>query len=153
MRSLRVRALLPLLALPLLAARGAAPAHPAPRGCGTAASAARGVAPAARAAGAEACAEATPALAATGKAVFMGKGNCYTCHGMDAKGTPLAPSLAQHKWINIDGSFPAIQKLVTTGVPHPKEHPAPMPAMGGAQLAPGEVCAVAAYVYRLSHKS
>ncbi len=106
---------------------------------------------AARLAAAEACPEPTPALAAEGKGIFLGKGNCFTCHGMDAKGTPLAPSLLQHKWLNIDGTYPAIAKLVTTGVQQPKEHPAPMPPMGGAQLTAAEVCAVAAYVYRLSH--
>lgn len=99
-----------------------------------------------------ACPAATRAEAAEGKKVFTGKGNCYTCHGVDAKGTPLAPNLAQPRWINIDGSYAEIAKLVTTGVPHPKQHPAPMPAMGGAQLSADEICDVAAYVYLLSHK-
>ena len=104
------------------------------------------------AAGTAACPEPTAALAAAGRKVFVGGGNCATCHGADAKGTPLAPNLVSHKWINIDGSYEAIAGLVTTGVPHPKEHPAPMPAMGGARLSPAQVCAVSAYVYRLSHK-
>ena len=42
---------------------------------------------------------------------------------------------------------------MTTGVPKPKEHPAPMPPKGGAPLTDDQVKAVAAYVYSLSHKS
>lgn len=88
---------------------------------------------------------------AEGKAIFTGKGNCFACHGPDAKGTPLAPDLTDTKWINIDGSLASIVQLVKTGVPQPKEHPAPMPAMGGATLTDKEVQAVASYVYSLSH--
>lgn len=98
------------------------------------------------------CPAVTPELAATGRKVFVGKGNCATCHGMDAKGTPLAPNLVQHQWLNVDGSYAAISGLVQRGVPQPKQHPAPMPPMGGASLSSGEICAVAAYVYLLSHK-
>ena len=88
---------------------------------------------------------------AGGKAIFTGKGNCFACHGPDAKGTPLAPDLTDAKWINIDGSLAAIVQLVKTGVAQPKEHPAPMPAMGGATLTDKELQAVASYVYSLSH--
>ena len=28
-----------------------------------------------------------------GEAIFKGKGNCFTCHGREAKGTTLAPDL------------------------------------------------------------
>lgn len=87
----------------------------------------------------------------TGKKIFSGQGNCYTCHGADAKGTPLAPDLTDTTWLQIDGSYDAIVGLITKGVPQPKEHPAPMPPMGGAQLSQEQVCAVGAYVYSLSH--
>jgi hypothetical protein len=40
---------------------------------------------------------------------------------------------------------------VTNGVPNPKQHPGPMPPLGGAQRTPEQVRAVAAYVYSLSH--
>jgi cbb3-type cytochrome c oxidase subunit III len=89
---------------------------------------------------------------AAGKKVFTGKGNCYACHGADAKGTPLAPDLTDAKWLNIDGSLAAITKTVKEGVPTPKEHPAAMPAMGGATLTDKEVSDVASYVFSLSHK-
>jgi mono/diheme cytochrome c family protein len=90
-------------------------------------------------------------LVADGKKIFTGKGNCYACHGADAKGTPLAPNLTDTTWINIDGTRAAIEGLVKAGVPKPKEHPAPMPPMGGASLKPEELQAVAAYVWSLSH--
>ena len=98
----------------------------------------------------------TPELVALGDKIFRGQeagGTCATCHGQDAKGTPLAPDLTDSQWLNGDGSLEFIVKAVTSGVPKPKQHPAPMPPMGGASLTPEQVRAVAAYVYSLSHKS
>ena len=84
-----------------------------------------------------------------GQQIFTATGNCYTCHGPDAKGTALAPNLTDAEWINIDGTFAAIQQVVKTGVATPKSHPAPMPAMGGVQLSDDQVRQVAAYVWSL----
>jgi mono/diheme cytochrome c family protein len=64
----------------------------------------------------------------------------------------MAPDLTDNTWIHGDGSLSFIEHTVTTGVPQPKSHPAPMPPMGGASLTPDQVKAVAAYVYSLSHK-
>ena len=86
---------------------------------------------------------------AAGQQIFVATGNCYTCHGPDAKGTALAPNLTDAEWINVDGTFQAIQQVVTTGVATPKQHPAPMPAMGGVQLSDDQVRQVAAYVWSL----
>lgn len=97
------------------------------------------------------CPAVDEALVTQGRAIFVGPGNCQTCHGANAKGTPLAPDLTDAQWLNIDGSYASISQLVKTGVPRPKQHPAPMPPMGGASLTPQQVCAVAAYVYSLSH--
>lgn len=97
------------------------------------------------------CPKLTEDLAEQGKKIFTGGGNCSTCHGANAKGTPLAPNLTDSTWLQIDGSLPAIVKLIHTGVPQPKQHPAPMPAMGGAHLSEAQVCAVADYVFSLSH--
>jgi mono/diheme cytochrome c family protein len=80
-------------------------------------------------------------------------GTCTACHGQDAKGTAVAPDLTDNQWINGDGSYDFIVHTVTTGVPQPKQHPAPMPPKGGATLSDQQVKAVAAYVYSLSHKS
>ena len=96
----------------------------------------------------------TPAMIARGDSVFHGKlggGTCHVCHGEDAKGTAgLAPDLTAGKWLDGDGSYALIVSTVQKGVPSPKESPAAMPAMGGVNLTPDQVRAVAAYVYSLS---
>jgi mono/diheme cytochrome c family protein len=84
-----------------------------------------------------------------GQQIFTSTGNCYTCHGPDAKGTALAPNLTDGEWINIDGTFAAIQQNVKTGVPQPKQHPAAMPPMGGASLSDDQIRQVSAYVWSL----
>ena len=96
------------------------------------------------------------AQVAEGDKIFHGQeagGTCTACHGQDAKGTAIAPDLTDSEWLNGDGSLAFIEHTVTTGVPKPKSHPAPMPPMGGASLNPDQIKAVAAYVYSLSHKS
>jgi cbb3-type cytochrome c oxidase subunit III len=108
--------------------------------------------PAAKAAGGGGSA----AQIAEGEKIFHGQeagGTCTACHGQDAKGTAIAPNLTDSEWLNGDGSLAFIEHTVTTGVPKPKSHPAPMPPMGGASLNPDQIKAVAAYVYSLSHKS
>ena len=98
----------------------------------------------------------SPQQVALGDSIFHGQvagGTCTACHGQDAKGTAIAPDLTDAKWINGDGSYDFIVHTVTTGVPKPKEHPAPMPPKGGATLSDDQVKAVAAYVFSLSHKS
>lgn len=97
----------------------------------------------------------TPQQVALGDSIFHGQvagGTCTACHGQDAKGTAVAPNLTDSQWLNGDGSYQFIVHTVTTGVPKPKEHPAPMPPKGGANLTDDQVKAVAAYVYSLSHK-
>lgn len=98
---------------------------------------------------------ATVAMLTLGDSIFHGQaagGLCYTCHGMDAKGGPLAPSLVDTTWISGDGSYAFIQKRVTEGMATPTApYVAPMMPMGGAQLTPDQVKAVAAYVYSISH--
>src|SRR5688500_6174518 len=91
----------------------------------------------------------TADMVSQGQQIFNGTGNCFTCHGADAKGTALAPNLTDQEWINIDGTHPAIVGVVKSGVPTPKTHPAPMPAMGGATLTDDQVTQVASYVWSL----
>ncbi len=85
-----------------------------------------------------------------GNQIFHGPGNCFTCHGPDAKGTTLAPDLTMtpHLWVT---DYPSYVKLITAGVPQPKKHPAPMPPKGGSQITDDQVKAVAAYEWALSH--
>lgn len=95
----------------------------------------------------------TPQMVEKGGELFAGRGICFSCHGPDGKGGPLAPDLTDGEWIHIDGSYQAIVTLVTAGVPQPKVHPAPMPPKGGSAITDEEVKAVAAYVWTLSHKA
>jgi mono/diheme cytochrome c family protein len=84
-----------------------------------------------------------------GRAIFEGKGNCWSCHGKEGRGTVLAPNLTDSEWLNVDGSAPAVRELIEKGVPRPVKHPAPMPPMGGAKLSGEELDAVTAYVLSL----
>jgi mono/diheme cytochrome c family protein len=93
----------------------------------------------------------TAEMVTQGQQIFSGKGNCFTCHGQDAKGTQLAPNLTDATWLNSDGTFEAVKQTIAVGVPTPKEHPAPMPAKGGSSITDDEVHQVAAYVYSISH--
>lgn len=88
-----------------------------------------------------------------GKALFEGKGNCFTCHKADATGTPLAPDLTDDAWINFEDGRPtqeAVETLIREGVASPVQHPAPMPPMGGASLSDEEVTQLAEYVLSLT---
>ena len=96
----------------------------------------------------------TPAMIALGDSLYhglVGGGTCAGCHSADAKGTPLAPDLTDAEWIWGDGSLPSITRVITEGVPTPKNHTGVMPPMGGASLTRPQVLAVAGYVWSLSH--
>lgn len=99
---------------------------------------------------------ATVAMVAEGDSIFHGLkagGICLSCHMPDAKGGPLAPNLTDTEWVTIDGSYASIQKRVTEGMATPTPpYTSPMLPMGGAQLTPDQIKAVAAYVYAISHK-
>lgn len=97
------------------------------------------------------CPDVEQALVDRGRDVFSGAGACASCHGGDATGTQLAPDLADAEWLNVDGSYGSIAGVVRSGVAQPRQYPAPMPPRGGAALSDAQVCAVAAYVYSLSH--
>jgi mono/diheme cytochrome c family protein len=91
---------------------------------------------------------------AVGDRIFHGEvadGTCAGCHGSDGKGSPQAPSLVEGDWYFGDGSFKAIAQTVADGVPRPRNYSEPMPPRGGAPLSDGQVNAVAAYVWAISH--
>ncbi len=101
---------------------------------------------------------ATPAMVSLGKRIYLGQvggAPCTACHGNNGEGTTLGPPLAgkNKKWLWSDGSFAAIAKTITDGVPQPKNYRSAMPAMGGAQLTPAQVKALAAYVWSLNHQA
>lgn len=76
---------------------------------------------------------------------------CAPCHGLDARGTQLGPSLRDREWIGISGDFESIQRVIVEGVAEPEEFDVPMPAGGGGDFTPEQVRAIAAYVFALSH--
>jgi glucose/arabinose dehydrogenase/cytochrome c5 len=76
---------------------------------------------------------------------------CAGCHGPDGKGGPIGPSLASGTWEWGDGSIPALSETIAKGVPKPKHFSGAMPPMGGADLKPEDLDALAAYVWTLSH--
>ena len=81
----------------------------------------------------------------------VGGATCVGCHGERGTGSPLGPDLTAKKWLWGDGSYAGISKTIREGVLHPKEYRSPMPPMGGAQLTPDQLSALAAYVWSLSH--
>ncbi|MGO9994863.1 MAG: PQQ-dependent sugar dehydrogenase [Steroidobacteraceae bacterium] len=99
---------------------------------------------------------ATKEMVALGDRIYHGQvagATCTGCHGADAAGTALGPDLTDTQWLWSDGSYPAIAKTITAGVPQPKQYRSPMPPMGGTQLTAAQVSAVAAYIWGLSHRT
>ena len=97
---------------------------------------------------------ATAAMVALGDRIYHGEvggASCVGCHGANATGTPLGPSLTSRKWLWSNGSYAGILKTIRDGVPNPKEYRSPMPPMGGAELTQDQLAAVAAYVWALGH--
>jgi mono/diheme cytochrome c family protein len=88
-----------------------------------------------------------------GQQIYSGQGLCYSCHGPTGEGTVLAPNQTDGDWLWItpgDDEYAQIVNIITTGVPEPKEFPAPMLPMGGAQLTDDQIRSVAAYIYSIS---
>jgi glucose/arabinose dehydrogenase/mono/diheme cytochrome c family protein len=99
---------------------------------------------------------ATREMVALGERIYRGQvggAACTGCHGESGEGTPLGPPLTGRKWLWSNGSYAGIAKTITEGVSQPKQYRSPMPPMGGAQLTPGQVSALAAYVWALSHRA
>jgi mono/diheme cytochrome c family protein len=92
---------------------------------------------------------------ALGDSIFhglIGATSCQACHGADGAQATVAPDLTDSAWLHGDGSFEGIYKTIETGVMTPKQYTSVMPPYGGAPLDAVKHRAVAAYVYRLSHK-
>lgn len=97
----------------------------------------------------------TDADLALGDSIFhglIGATSCQSCHGVKGENGSAAPSLADTAWLHTDGSFEGIYKQIAAGVMQPKQFSGVMPPFGGAPLDPQKHRAVAAYVYKLSHK-
>lgn len=87
-----------------------------------------------------------------GKALFHGKGMCFTCHGAEGAGTAIGPALNDGEWLHFDEPPDAdrLAALVGSGVTQLVRFPAPMPPRGGSSLSDEEIRAVTAYVLSLS---
>jgi glucose/arabinose dehydrogenase/mono/diheme cytochrome c family protein len=99
---------------------------------------------------------ATAEQVALGQRIFRGEvggAPCAGCHGGDGAGTPLGADLTSGAYLWGDGSVAAIKKTIAEGVAQPKNHTGVMPPMGGAQLSPEQLSAVAAYVWALGHNT
>jgi glucose/arabinose dehydrogenase/mono/diheme cytochrome c family protein len=99
---------------------------------------------------------ATPEMVVLGDRIFHGQvaaATCTGCHGVNGAGSPLGPDLTSDKWAWSDGSFAGILKVITQGVPQPKQYRSLMPPMGGTQLTMEQASAVAAYVWSISHRT
>lgn len=88
-----------------------------------------------------------------GRALFVGKGICFSCHGPDGSGTQIAPDLTDDEWLHIDEPITVekIAEIIEQGVSDPIEHPGMMPPRGGAQITDEEIEQLAAYVMALRH--
>lgn len=89
----------------------------------------------------------TPELLAEGRELYV---VCSVCHGLDAHGTQLGPSLRDTSWVHIDGSIPQIAQITRSGIDSPEEFDIPMPPMGGGDFDDSQLQALATYVYALA---
>jgi mono/diheme cytochrome c family protein len=94
---------------------------------------------------------ATAEQVAQGMALFTG-GTCGACHGKDAGGGSIGPTLTTGSPLWTDGSLAQIADVIAKGVPAPKQARSSMPPMGGAQLSPDDLAAISAYVWAVGHK-
>jgi len=97
----------------------------------------------------------TAQLIARGDTIFHAS-SCTDCHGQHAKGSPHGPDLTSGHFAQTDGSYQAIVKIITAGVPVDSivdpAFPEPMPARGCTPpLSDEQIRSLAAYVYSLSH--
>ncbi len=76
---------------------------------------------------------------------------CVMCHGENAGGTPLGPSLTDREWLEGSGSFEEVTAVVRSGVATPKQFEVPMPARGDGTFNDEQIRAVAAYTYSIAN--
>lgn len=77
---------------------------------------------------------------------------CTVCHGLDARGTALGPSLRDGEWLHVESEIDSIAGLIRSGVSRPREYPVPMPPLGGGDFDDAQIRALATYVYLLSRQ-
>jgi mono/diheme cytochrome c family protein len=91
-----------------------------------------------------------------GDSIFHARG-CRNCHGPDAKGRPNGPDLTSGKFLQMNGSFDDMVRVITNGVAvtavKDTSHKRAMPQRGGppTPLTDDQVKAVAAWIWKLNH--
>ena len=92
------------------------------------------------------------AAVAAGKAIFEGRGLCFSCHGLKGEGM-LGPTTrldSTKTWLHHDGSLAQIARVIKSGVDaNMSKSGQEMPPTGGARLNDAQVAQVAAYVWTL----
>ena len=92
----------------------------------------------------------TMEMAERGRDLFI---TCSVCHGPDANGTELGPSLRDSVWTNVSRAPDEIERVIREGIPVPKEMNIPMPPMGGGDFDATQLRELTAYVYAISHSA
>jgi mono/diheme cytochrome c family protein len=156
MPRLSIRAAIVPAAATLLFACGGSQSTPAAQAPAPAAAPAASSAMAAPASGSALPAGVTAQMVAAGDSIFNAPRNCNGCHGKAGAGGRGGPDLTTGKYEHVDGSYAAIVKLVTDGVPKDSikhaEHRFPMRPRGGHDFTDAQVAELAAYVWTLGHK-
>jgi mono/diheme cytochrome c family protein len=96
--------------------------------------------------------EPAAATVAAGKAIFEGRGLCFSCHGLKGEGMlgPTTKLDSTKTWLHHDGSLAGIAALIKAGVDGNKSKSGQeMPPTGGARLTDEQVNQVAAYVWMM----
>jgi mono/diheme cytochrome c family protein len=98
----------------------------------------------------------TAASIAEGKTLFeTATNNCSRCHGVDGKGGTRGPNVVDSVWVQIDGSYPEIVRIINEGVPANKikgGYQFPMAPKGRAPITDAQVASIAAYLWSASHQ-
>lgn len=100
----------------------------------------------------------TPAMIAAGDSIFHANA-CARCHGRGGVSGPNGPALAKGdtaRWLHGDGSYEAIVRTITSGVPRDslvdKTRRFQMnPRGSNPPISDDAVRAVAAYIWKLNH--
>lgn len=94
-----------------------------------------------------------PAKVSAGKAIFEGRGLCFSCHGMNGEGI-LGPTTrlnaTKEKWLHHDGTLAGVIAFIKRGVDEEQSKSGQiMPPLGGSKLNDAQVEQVASYVLHL----
>lgn len=94
----------------------------------------------------------TDSSIALGRRLFHGAANCAGCHGREARGADEGPPLTGALWLHGPGTYEWLIEQIARGIPgHETWTGRPMPMRGWSNMPDGDVRAVAAYVWAITH--